>query len=190
MDAAKANRRLIIRLLMASVLMFGFGFALVPLYDVFCKVTGLNGRITATGPVDAMAVDTARSVKVRLIAINNEGMPWLFGPTESLLRVNPGEMKQTAYRASNPTTRRMVAQAIPSVSPGEAAQYLHKINCFCFDSQALEGGDAIDMPLMFMIDTDLPESIHTITLSYTLFDISPDKTGTAENDAQEGGSPI
>ncbi|KEA62965.1 Cytochrome oxidase biogenesis protein Cox11-CtaG, copper delivery to Cox1 [Marinobacterium lacunae] len=190
MDTARANRRLIVRLLLASVLMFGFGFALVPLYDVFCKVTGLNGRITATGPADAEGVDTARQVKVRLIGINNEGMPWKFGPQESLLEVNPGEMKQTAFLASNPTAQRMVAQAIPSVSPGEAAQYLHKINCFCFNSQTLAAGEGVEMPLLFMIDTDLPESIHSITLSYTLFDISPDNTGTAQADTQEGGSPI
>jgi len=190
MDTARANRRLIQRLFLAAVLMFGFGFALVPLYDVFCRVTGLNGRITATGPADADGIDTERQIRVRLIGINNEGMPWRFAPEASLLEVSPGEMTQTAFLATNPTTRRMVAQAIPSVSPGEAAQYLHKINCFCFNSQTLDGGEGVEMPLLFMIDTDLPESIRSITLSYTLFDISPAEAGSAQVDVHDGGSQI
>ncbi|TCK02260.1 cytochrome c oxidase assembly protein [Marinobacterium mangrovicola] len=190
MTVRSANRRLITRLLLAAVLMFGFGFALVPLYDVFCRVTGLNGKITNTGPVEQTGVDTQRLVKVRMIGVNNEGMPWQFGPIDSLVEVNPGEMRQTAFQASNPTGRSMVAQAIPSVAPGEAAQYLHKVNCFCFNSQTLAAGESVDMPLLFVIDKELPEHIRSITLSYTLFDISPDKTASRSEEVQMGGSRI
>ncbi len=153
--------------------MFGFGFALVPLYDVFCKVTGLNGKITGPSVALLEPVDSERLVRVRLIGINNEGMPWRFGPEEGVVKVHPGEMRQTAFIAQNPTERAMVAQAIPSVSPGEAARYLHKINCFCFNSQTLAAGERVEMPLLFVIDNALPSQIHSITLSYTLFDISP-----------------
>lgn len=190
MDTAGANRRLILRLTLAAVLMFGFGFALVPLYDVFCKVTGLNGRITATGPVSTDRADINRHVRVRLLGVNNEKMPWRFEPVDALLEVSPGEMKQTAFVAANPTTRKMVAQAIPSVSPGEAAQYIHKINCFCFNSQTLDGGEQVEMPLLFVVDPELPDSIRSITLSYTLFDISPAETTSAPAGDQKGGSPI
>lgn len=185
-----ANRRLITRLLLVTVLMFGFGFALVPLYDVFCRVTGLNGKITNTGPVEQTAIDEQRQIKVRLIGVNNEGMPWQFSPMDSLVEVNPGEMRKTAFQATNPTGRSMVAQAIPSVAPGEAAQYLHKVNCFCFNSQTLAAGESVDMPLLFVIDRDLPEHIHSITLSYTLFDISPDKAASRSQEDQMGGSRI
>lgn len=188
MDRIDANRRVVKRLLLGAVLMFGFGFALVPLYDVFCKVTGLNGKITRTGPVVQESVDTSRQVRVRMLGINNEGMPWQFGPEESLVVVHPGELRQTAFSARNPTGRTMVGQAIPSVSPGEAAQYLHKVNCFCFNSQTLAAGEQVAMPLLFTLDRALPEHIHSITLSYTLFDISPAET--ADADGQQGGSSI
>ncbi|MBV0933924.1 cytochrome c oxidase assembly protein [Marinobacterium weihaiense] len=174
MSTQPNHLRLVRRLVLGAVLMFGFGFALVPLYDVFCEITGLNGKITNIGPVATAAPDTSRQIKVRLIAVHNEGMPWAFGPLDGVISAHPGEMKQTAFRAVNPTTRRMVAQAIPSVAPAEAAQYLHKVNCFCFEQQALMAGESVEMPLLFVIDKQLPEHIRSLTLSYTLFDISPE----------------
>jgi cytochrome c oxidase assembly protein subunit 11 len=172
MSVQADNRRLVRRLIIGCVLMFGFGFALVPLYDVFCEVTGLNGKITNTGPVALSDADTSRQIKVRLLAVHNEGMPWTFGPQQGVILAHPGEMKQTAFVASNPTGRRMVAQAIPSVAPAEAARYLHKVNCFCFEQQALQSGESVEMPLLFVVDRNLPAHIRSLTLSYTLFDIS------------------
>ncbi|GAA0698613.1 cytochrome c oxidase assembly protein [Marinobacterium maritimum] len=174
MSTQADNWRLVRRLILSCVLMFGFGFALVPLYDVFCEVTGLNGKITKTGPVALEGPDLSRQIKVRLIAVHNEGMPWEFGPIDGLIETHPGEMKQTAFHAANPTGRRMVAQAIPSVAPAEAAEYLHKVNCFCFEQQVLLAGESVEMPLLFVIDKQLPEHIRSLTLSYTLFDISPE----------------
>lgn len=185
MSTQEANRRLVRRLVMGAVLMFGFGFAMVPLYDVFCEVTGLNGKITNTGPVAVAPADTSRSVKVRLIAVHNEGMPWEFSPKDGVLRVNPGEMKQTAFMATNPTGRRMVAQAVPSVAPAEAAEYLHKVNCFCFEQQPLIAGESVEMPLLFVIDKKLPEHIRSLTLSYTLFDISPEVSAADQTNKEQ-----
>ncbi len=185
MNAQAANRRLVRRLVLGAVLMFGFGFALVPLYDVFCEITGLNGKITNTGPIAVSPADTSRSVKVRLIAVHNEGMPWEFNPKDAVLRVHPGEMKQTAFLAANPTGRNMVAQAIPSVAPAEAAEYLHKVNCFCFEQQPLQAGESVEMPLLFVIDKKMPDHIRSLTLSYTLFDISPEVSAADQSNKEQ-----
>lgn len=164
------------RLILAALLMFGFGFALAPLYDVFCRVTGLNGKVTQNGALTkTVAVDNTRLIRVQLIAVNNEGMPWAFGPQSSEISVHPGEQRLTHYVASNPTTQLMVARAVPSVAPSEAAQYVHKINCFCFEAQSLAPLASQQMPLVLMIDPQLPEHIRTITLSYTLFDITAEQ---------------
>jgi cytochrome c oxidase assembly protein subunit 11 len=169
------NRRLIRKLVLGCVLMFGFGFALVPLYDVFCAVTGLNGKVVQRGlPADS-SIDRSRTVVLQLLAINNEAMPWAFQPVSAQLSVHPGMTGQAAFRVRNPTGEAMVGQAVPSVSPAEAAAYLHKINCFCFESQTLMAGEAREMPILFVIDPALPAHIHRVTLSYTLFDITPQR---------------
>lgn len=167
------NIKLVRKLVLGCLLMFGFGFALVPLYDVFCDITGLNGKVTRTGPVGPMQVDRSREIHLQLIAINNEAMPWQFEPITTTIIIHPGLTGQTAFLAYNPTGRNMIAQAVPSVAPAEAAEYLQKINCFCFERQTLEPGQSMEMPLLFVIDPELPEHITTITLSYTLFDITP-----------------
>jgi cytochrome c oxidase assembly protein subunit 11 len=174
MTQSTANTRIIVRrLVIAAVLMFGFGFALAPLYDVFCRITGLNGKVTQNGPLTkTVVIDTTRDIRIQLIAVNNEGMPWTFGPQTNEISVHPGEQRLTHYVASNPTARPMVARAVPSVAPSEAAQYVHKINCFCFEAQSLAPLASQQMPLVLMIDPELPPHIRTITLSYTLFDIT------------------
>lgn len=181
MNRTDSNHRpLLLRLSLLTVFMFGFGFLLVPLYDVFCEITGLNGKVLNTGPVAGVEVDTERRIRVQFIAINNEAMPWGFRPVERELTVFPGEMKHTAYRVTNPSGQFMVGQAVPSVAPSEAAEYLHKVNCFCFENQPLQAGETKEMPLLFTIDAALPEHIRTITLSYTLFDITPEAKPVAQ----------
>ncbi len=171
----RRNRSLITRLVAGTVLMFGFGFLLVPLYDVFCRVTGLNGKVLNNGPVaQVVDINHERRVRVQLLGVNNEAMPWRFQPDQSEISVFPGEMKQAAFIAFNPTRHYMVAQAVPSVAPSEAAAHLHKVNCFCFEQQPLMAGEQRAMPLVFMVDNELPQHISTITLSYTLFDITPE----------------
>ncbi len=175
-------RKIFIRLVLVTVGMFGFGFALVPLYDLFCDVTGLNGKTNTEAfiPV-AELIDTSREIKVQFIATNNENMSWEFRPEVFEVTVHPGEEVQTTFYARNPSSDRMVAQAIPSIAPGRAATYFHKTECFCFNQQTLSGGEQIDMPLKFIVDRDVPRNVNTITLSYTLFDVT--KTGVIQTDS-------
>lgn len=167
------------RLLGVAVAMFAFGFALVPLYDVFCEVTGLNGK-TAAQPYEAVnaEVDRSRSIKVQFMATNNEGMAWQFKPTTTEVRVHPGELVTTEFFAKNPAGHTMIAQAVPSVVPFKAAEYFHKTECFCFNQQTLAGGQEMLMSLRFMVDQDVPKDVHTITLAYTLFDVTDKASAT------------
>ena len=113
----KQTKRLAVRLATAALAMFGFGFALVPLYDVFCDITGLNGKNFKQGAAEISTVDRSRTVKVQFVTANPADMPWDFKPNERSIRVFPGEDKQTAFYAKNPTSNWMVAQAVPSVTP-------------------------------------------------------------------------
>jgi cytochrome c oxidase assembly protein subunit 11 len=167
--------RTVRRMLLIVVGMFGFGFALVPLYDVFCEVTGINGKSfnVARGYTPQPAgADTSREVKIQFVATNNDGMIWEFSPSQTVMRVHPGELAETTFLAHNPASFQMVGQAIPSVQPIRAAEYFHKTECFCFNQQVLAGNQVVDMPLKFIVDRELPPDIHTITLSYTLFDVT------------------
>ena len=163
-----------LKLVMVAVAMFAFVFiVMVPLYNVLCDALGINGK-TSSQAYTAVpaAVDESREVTVQFVAINNDGMPWSFAPTMRYLRVHPGAANDVVFRAANPTNQSMVAQAIPSISPSRAAAYFHKTECFCFDQQALAARDGAEMPLQFIVDRELPRDIHTITLSYTLFDVT------------------
>lgn len=168
------------KLALVIVVMFGFAFALVPLYDVFCRITGLNGK-TATQPASAerAVIDSKRTVQVEFLAHADTQMPWQFSEETKRLSVRPGEMMQVNYRVFNPTDRTMIGQAVPSVSPGPAAAYLKKVECFCFNRQELQAGESKSMPLKFYIDPGLPADINTITLSYSLYDITQSKPAPA-----------
>lgn len=169
------TRKTALTMLLVACGMFGFGFAMVPIYNVFCKVTGLNGKTDDTpynyDPAEAK-VDESRTIKVQFLATNNAGMSWEFGPSVHQLAVHPGEPGLLSFTAKNPTNKKMIAQAIPSVTPFEATEYLHKVECFCFDIQHLGAGEFMEMPLRIIIDQDLPKYIHKLTLSYTLFDVT------------------
>lgn len=162
-------------LLLALALgMFGFAFALVPLYDVFCEVTGLNGRTTAR----VMEIEEARKtgggereVTIQLLAQVARGMPWEFRPNQKEIRVRVGEMNTTTYYARNRADHRVAGQAVPSVSPGEASLYLKKIECFCFSRQELEAGGEMDMPVRFYVAEDIPAEIRELSLSYKMFEV-------------------
>ena len=154
--------------------MFAFVFVvMVPLYDVLCDALGINGKTSSEAYTSVVAqVDESRSVKVQFIATNNDGMPWAFSPDVTEMVVHPGAANDTVFFAANPTASSMIAQAIPSVSPARAAEYFHKTECFCFEQQPLDGNSEAEMPLQFIVDQDLPADIKTITLSYTLFDVT------------------
>ncbi|EJI84444.1 MULTISPECIES: cytochrome c oxidase assembly protein [Alishewanella] len=174
------HRTLVSKLLLVTVLMFGFGFALVPLYDVFCEVTGINGK-TSNVPATVLAdgIDTSREVTIEFLARPNKDMPWIFKPEIRRLTVHPGEVHVMNYLAENPTGRMIVGQAVPSVSPGQAALYLHKIECFCFTQQQLAAGNKMLMPVQFYVDPALPAQFSTITLNYTLYDVTANWQGSA-----------
>jgi len=164
----------VVKLVITAIAMFAFVFVvMVPLYDVLCDALGLNGKTSGERyRVVSAAPDTTREIEIQFMATNNDGMPWEFRPSVTIMKVNPGAVNDTVYYAKNPLPKDMIAQAIPSVSPGRAAQYFHKTECFCFNQQPLEGGSETDMPLQFIVDKDLPKDIKTITLSYTIFDIT------------------
>lgn len=175
MTEVKKQRKLLL-LLGAIVLgMFAFGFALVPIYNSLCKTLGINGKTNT----EAIAYDAAnakvvknREVLVQFVATNNSGVPWAFYPKVKEIKVHPGEIAKLAFYAENKTDHPMVVQAVPSVTPGIAAKYLKKTECFCFTQQTLNGHEAMNMPLLFHLDPELPENINTVTLSYTLFDVT------------------
>jgi cytochrome c oxidase assembly protein subunit 11 len=185
MTESRNEKRLVLRLLGVVVGMFAFGFALVPLYDVFCEITGANGKTAGKFTVtQAQEIDEQRLVTIQFLTSNNGDMPWEFRPKKRMLKIHPGELNSTSFYVRNPANKTMVAQAVPSVSPFHAAQYLHKTECFCFDQQQLAQGEEMDMPLRFIIDADLPKDVNTLTLSYTLFDVT-DQFYTALDESLE-----
>ncbi|EAQ97565.1 cytochrome c oxidase assembly protein [Congregibacter litoralis] len=164
----------VIKLVTVAVAMFAFVFVvMVPLYNVLCDALGINGKTSGEVYTAAQAgVDESREITIQFVATNNDGMPWEFRPSNTMMRVNPGASNDTVFLARNPMPQAMVAQAIPSVSPSRAAEYFHKTECFCFNQQPLDGRSSAEMPLQFIIDRELPRDIKTITLSYTLFDVT------------------
>jgi cytochrome c oxidase assembly protein subunit 11 len=173
------------KLSIVVVAMFAFVFVvMVPLYNVLCDALGINGKTSGERyqVVDA-SVDMSREIRVQFVTSNNDGMPWEFHPDQSVLKVHPGGVNNTTFYAKNPLSKDMVAQAIPSISPSRAAEYFHKTECFCFNQQPLAAGEQADMPLQFIVDQDLPNDIKTITLSYTIFDVTgmaPPKAAVAD----------
>lgn len=165
-----SHKQLIRKLMFIVVGMFGFGFALVPIYDVFCDITGLNGK--TKGQIilsETMEVDESREIIVEFIASLNEEMPWEFRPMVRTVKVHPGKPTRIEYVAINKTNKDIIGQAVPSVAPGMAAPYFEKTECFCFTEQLLKAGEEKLMPVVFVINPDLPEHIKIITLSYTFF---------------------
>jgi len=167
----RKNKRLIIILIGAAIGMFGFGFALVPIYRVFCQVTGINGKYYQVDDIQqTIAIDKSRDITVTFVSNNNELLPWEFHANNPVIHLHPGEVKRVSYYAKNKTINEMTVQAIPSIVPGIAAKYLHKTECFCFQQQTFAAGEEMNMPILFHIDPDIPKNIHHITVAYTLFD--------------------
>ncbi|SFR65832.1 cytochrome c oxidase assembly protein subunit 11 [Marinobacter daqiaonensis] len=170
-NGRSSNTRVVAWCLGGVIGMFGFGFAMVPLYDVFCEITGINGKTAGRyESTQATEADVNRTVTVQFTAQNGPDMPWVFKPEVRSIKVHPGEAITVNFIAENPTTRTMVGQAVPSLAPSEGTGYFHKTECFCFNQQQLEAGERVEMPLVFIVDRALPDTIHKLTLSYTLYD--------------------
>lgn len=170
-DLAAANRRLLKKLLVVAAGMFAFGFALVPFYEQICQITGIRNllqpdEISAT----STQVDRSRTVTIEFDA-NTQRLAWTFKPLEGYRAVHPGELTQVVYEVRNTLDRPVTGQAIPSYGPQRAAQYLKKLECFCFQSQTLAPGEVRRMPVVFVLDPALPADVNTITLSYTFFEV-------------------
>lgn len=181
MQNQKSHRKIVIIGGIAAVVMFAFCFAMVPLYSVICRVTGINTSVPIkelTLPTSAAnnTQDLSREVTVQFVVVNNKGLPWDFFPNQKQIKVHPGENIKTSFHAKNATSRAMTIQAIPGMTPTESIAHFHKVQCFCFNQQTLKGGESKEMALIFNVDKDLPKDIHVITLAYTLFDVTPKKT--------------
>ena len=149
--------------------MFAFGFALVPLYQIFCDVTGFNGgsQVRVTDESYSGKIDEERLVTVQFDSTINAGLPWDFKPLTRSMQVHPGQVYEVAYVAKNNAEHAIVAQAVPGVTPWQATQHFNKMECFCFSNQTLASGESREMPLRFVLSPTLPEEINTLTLSYT-----------------------
>lgn len=168
---ARSKLRYVAQLGLFAVAMFGFGYLLVPLYDKFCEITGIGGR-TAQAPVAEYlptGPDTTRPITVHFDANVNSSLPWHFTPEEKLMEIYPGQMYETSYTATNYSDYPVVAQAVPSVAPGQAALYFNKTECFCFTEQLLAPGETKVMPVRFFVHPDLPEDTNLVTLSYIVY---------------------
>ncbi|NOX09179.1 MAG: cytochrome c oxidase assembly protein [Gammaproteobacteria bacterium] len=163
-----------VKLFMLVLVMFAFGFAMVPLYSLVCSVTGLSSTSLAPGRVKEsslnLAVDKTRTITVGFDTTINTDLPWDVYPKVKTIDVHPGEIAEVMFVAKNNSNRRIEAQAVPGITPWQATEYFEKIECFCFTSQTLEAGESRDMLLKFVVDGGLPEQYKTITLSYTLMD--------------------
>jgi len=170
---ARPNLQTLGKLALLAALMFGFGFAMVPLYKKLCEVTGINSLTRADDGVERFArntqVDTTRKVVVEFDA-NGRG-PWRFRPERASVEVHPGELVTVNYELLNTEPRAMAGQAIPSYAPQVSAQYFRKLECFCFRQQALEANETRRFPVVFVVDPELPREVGTITLSYTFFEV-------------------
>lgn len=183
----RANRHTAVKLGAVAFAMFLFGYALVPLYDVICQVTGLNGK---TGRVDAASasVDRSRRVTVEFVGQAQAGLPWEFRPMVRSVSVHPGETATVHYYARNRADETITGQAVPSVAPGMAAAQFKKIECFCFTQQEMKAGEAREMAVQFTVDPKLAPEIQTITLSYSFFNadkLSAQKYGARPGDTTE-----
>lgn len=182
MSGQQSHRKIIIYGGIAAAIMFTFCFAMVPLYSLICKKTGLNTSAANDGlltPVSAQTkepADLTRTIKVQFVAVNHNGMPWEFYPKTKIIDVHPGQNNQVYFYVKNTTDKEMRVQAIPSMTPTEALTYFHKIQCFCFNQQTLKSHESKDMPMIFRIDNNIPKEISVITLAYTLFDTTPNET--------------
>jgi cytochrome c oxidase assembly protein subunit 11 len=176
-ELSQRNGRLLRKLIVIVVGMFGFGFLLVPFYEKICEVTGLR-NIAQADAVANTQVDASRTIRVEFDS-NVHNMPWRFRPLERSMSVNPGAVSQAVFEVINTTDHPVTGQAIPSYGPQYAAQYFRKLDCFCFAQQTLQPGETRRMPVVFVIDPAAPRELNTLTLSYTFFEVEGNRKGSA-----------
>lgn len=169
-DLDELNRRLAHKLLWLVAGALVFAFALVPLYNVLCKLTGLNGKTDNVATLDTQSrIDTTRWVSVSFTSSVMPGLSWSFQPKDPALRVHPGQIETVTFIAKNLANETVTGQAVPSISPSKATAYFKKIECFCFQRQDLKPGESREMPLRFYVSPDLPDDVGEVTLSYAFY---------------------
>jgi len=174
---ARRHRKVLLGLAAMLVGMFAFGFALVPLYNVVCRLTGLNGRgVESVSSAYAGEADQGRNVTVQFLSNVNSKLPFAFRPEQGTLTVHPGELYATTFFARNDSGADVTAQAVATYEPGEAARYVHKTECFCFSKESFGPHESKQMPVRFYLDPALPKDITTVTISYTYFNVTPGQT--------------
>ncbi|NBT73255.1 MAG: cytochrome c oxidase assembly protein [Betaproteobacteria bacterium] len=192
LQTAGQNKAMFGKLLMIAILMFSFGYALVPLYNAICEATGIN-VLTSREKLDYAEarrfakntqVDVTRNLSIEFDA-NSHG-PWTFKPKNNVLEGHPGEIMTILYEITNNLDREVQGQAIPSYAPKQSATYFKKLECFCFEQQTLKPRETKEFPVVFVIDPKLPDGIRNITLSYTFFEVG---TNTALGGAPSVGQP-
>jgi cytochrome c oxidase assembly protein subunit 11 len=166
-----ANRSILTKLAVLSVAMFGFGYAMVPLYKKICEVTGINQIARADAPLKSTQIDTSRVVTMEFDANLRSDLPWHFRPLQTSVKVHPGELVQVEYEVRNTSGVPVAGQAIPSYGPQVAGQYFRKLDCFCFTQQSFAAGEVRRMSVVFVIEPTLPKDVNTVTLSYTFFKV-------------------
>ncbi|MDF2446145.1 MAG: cytochrome c oxidase assembly protein [Moraxellaceae bacterium] len=180
LTTSQRNHRLLAKLGGVVVGMFVFAvFIMPPIYDAFCELTGLNGK-GSSRPADAAAaaVDQSRELSMEFLVSTDKGLPWDFTYETPVVKVHPGQITKTMFFVKNRDTRAVTGRAVPSISPGEAARYVKKTECFCFREQRLEAGAEKAMPMIFYIDPAIPSHITTVTLSYKFYNLT-DQAQTA-----------
>lgn len=176
MRRERGVRRTVARTLFALAGMFAFAFALVPLYDVFCEVTGLNGKVDTQGQaLVAEEVDESRAVTVQFVTRTSAGLPWNLEMKTPQIRVHPGQSAEVDFTFHNTGDSAVWGRAVPSVSPARANPHLRKLACFCFEEQRLQAGERLELPLVFQLTRDLPPDVNTVTLVYTLYPVTRDE---------------
>jgi cytochrome c oxidase assembly protein subunit 11 len=184
------NRSMLFKLVVVAFLMFGFGFALVPMYRAICAITGINNlvqRDATAREAKNTQVDTTRTISIELDA--NARGPLSFKPERNSIDVHPGEVMTVMYQVSNGQSRAVQAQAIPSYAPKQATEYFKKIECFCFTQQTLAANETKLLPVVFVVDPKLPKDVKTITLSYTFFELNTPAAPAKNNTAGQGAKP-
>jgi len=180
------NTRTFTKLIVATLAMFGFGFAMVPFYYKICEVTGLNSGDEQV-LVKNSQIDASRWVNIEFDANTNQNLAWQFRPVHPFLKVHPGQLVQIEYEVVNNSGKTIVGQAVPSYGPARAGQYFKKIECFCFQPQTLAAGEKRRMPVMFVLDPSIEKELNTITLSYTFFTLDQKPTNTVLHNFGKAG---
>ncbi|SDN13555.1 cytochrome c oxidase assembly protein [Vreelandella arcis] len=183
-DQADGVKKTVTKTVFALVGMFAFAFALVPLYDVFCDITGINGKVATTAKrAIGEDVNTDRFVTVQFITRTSAGLPWQLSVESHQVKVHPGQMTEIDFLFTNRSQSVSGGRAVPSVSPSAATTHLRKVSCFCFQEQQLQANERLTIPLVFQLDNTLPDDISTVTLVYTLYPLkeSDEKPSVAKN---------